>query len=212
MIKGEGNRRRKCKECEVKIPACDGLVVGVNFVCSRDCAFKLANKALSKSRDRQKQKAKREHKEKKKEATARHRERKKQVMRRSDWYSKLQKLVNQLVRIRDIGKPCPTCGRNGEDIAWDAGHFIPQKGSDPRRFMMKNNHRQCVYCNQYGSGRRAEYRIWMIEKYGLEFVEWLECDSNHKSLKEQFPHWSDIENAIAKARKEIRELGFNPSI
>lgn len=213
MIKGKGNRKRTCKNCDNKEKrAHEGFVVGVNWVCSQKCAFELGNKALSKHRERQKVKAKQSQAKAEREANKAHRERKKEVMSRQAWYGKYQILVNQLVRLRDIGKPCPTCGRNGEHIDWDAGHFIPQKGYDPRRFYMKNNHRQCVYCNQYGGGKRAEYRIWMIETYGLEYVEWLECDANHPSLKEQFPHWSDIESAIIKARKLLRENGVNPNV
>lgn len=212
MIRGAGNRKRKCKACNKEMRAHEGFIAGVNFVCNQDCAYTLTMIALESSRKRQAVKARQTQVEKEKAARAKHREQKKKVMSRTAWYAKYQRLVNQLVRIRDIGKPCPTCGRNGEDIAWDAGHFIPQKQADPRRFYMKNNHRQCVHCNQYGSGRRAEYRIWMIETYGLEFVEWLECDANHKPLKEVYPHWSDIDAAIAEARKEIRDKGFNPVI
>ena len=102
MIKGEGNRKRKCKECELKIPACEGLIVGVNFVCSIKCAYKLGNKALSKTRERQKQKAKRMHEENKKKATAKHRERKKQVKRSSDHRSEAQDLFNKMRRLEEL--------------------------------------------------------------------------------------------------------------
>ena len=59
---------------------------------------------------------------------------------------------------------------------------------------------------------RAEYRDFIKRKYGKEHLNWLESVSNHKSLKEVFPHWSDIEKEIVKIRKEIRALGFKPVV
>lgn len=199
------NSKRKCAFCGDRKLANSMHIHGSQAFCNKEHFIEYAtsqSKRLIKKGDAIRRK----------ESNKAHRERKKAVMTRSQWYSKYQALVNQLVRLRDEGNPCPTCGVNGENVSWDAGHFIPQKASDPRRFYMKNNHRQCVHCNQYGSGRRAEYRIWMIDKYGLEFVEWLECDANHLSLKEQFPHWSDIESAIVEARKELRSAGITPSV
>ena len=203
-------RLRKCKHCGSKKEADEGFQTPVMWFCCGECAYKYGNKLIQTQRDKAARKAKQSQEKKEKAARAKHRERKKEVMSRSQWYDKLQALVNQYVRFRDLGKPCPTCGRNGEDIAWDAGHFIPQKGYDPRRFDLTNNHRQCVYCNQYGGGKRAEYREWMINKYGLEHVEHLECEVNHKPLKEQFPVWQDIENEIKRYRKLLRDNGITP--
>ena len=50
MIKGEGNRKRRCKSCDVKIPACEGLICGVNFVCSIKCAYQLGKKQIDKQK------------------------------------------------------------------------------------------------------------------------------------------------------------------
>lgn len=69
MFKGQGNRKRTCKNCgKTKIPACDGFIVGVNFVCSRDCAFELGNKAAQKSTAKAKAKIDRKTREEEKKA------------------------------------------------------------------------------------------------------------------------------------------------
>ena len=106
------------------------------------------------------------------------------------------------------GEPCFTCGlkQKFEDSpqAFHVGHFIPQKQVDPRRFMLANLRIQCYKCNTHNSGMRAEYRQRLIEEVGIEQVEWLECDVNHKSLKEQYPEVSDIQAETARYRKLIR--------
>ena len=45
-----------------------------------------------------------------------------------------------------------------------------------------------------------EYRKRLIEEKGLKFVEWLECEINHPSLKEKYPEIQDIKDEIAKYR------------
>ena len=56
-------------------------------------------------------------------------------------------------------------------------------------------------CNTHNSGMRMEYRQMLVEELGLEQVEWLECDANHKELKEQYPETSDIKSETSRYRK-----------
>ena len=210
MIKGEGNRKRKCKECETKIPACEGLICGVNFVCSIKCAYKLGNKALRKSRERQSKKAKREHQVREKEATARLRERKKELRPIKWWQDKLQRVVNYyVVHIRDADKPCCTCGTDSPSIKYDAGHYRTRAAAPELRYELTNIHKQCaINCNVYGSGMRTEYRGFIIHHYGLEHLDWL--DGKHDSLKEQFETWKDYEREIDRYNKIIKSHGHKP--
>ena len=46
-----------------------------------------------------------------------------------------------------------------------------------------------------------EYKQRLIEEVGIDRVNWLECDVNHKSLKEQYPDVSDIKKETARYRK-----------
>ena len=181
MIKGEGNRKRKCKECEVKIPACDGLIVGVNFVCSRECAFNLANKALSKSRERQKQKDKREHKEKRKEATARHRERKEEV-RPIKWYAdRAQREFNKYIRLRDKGIPCISCGKPDDGSHQrHASHYRSRGACSYLRFDESNVHASCSVCNNHMSGNISGYMPALIRKIGIKEFERIESSPKLK--------------------------------
>jgi hypothetical protein len=155
--------------------------------------------------------AHREAEKRQKEQKKKYSERLKELKPRSYWLNRLQTLVNQWVSYRDKDEPCCTCGTAKPDIKYDAGHFIPRKEVDPRRFELTNIHKQCsVVCNVHGSGKRAEYREFIRNKYGQEHLDWLESVANHKPLIEQFPERSDIENEMKRYRKMLRDVGIKP--
>ena len=207
------NKKRKCKQCgEYKLTE-EGIKTPLAWFCCRDHAVLFAQDKQAKQKKKQIAKAKQSQAKKEKAARADLRARKKEIMTRSQWYDKLQKLVNQWVKFRDKDQPCCTCGTTNQKIKYDAGHFIPQKGYDPRRFELTNIHKQCsMQCNQHGSGKRAEYREFIKEKYGEDHLFWIESEVEHKPLKEVFPHWSDIEKEIIRYRKLLRENGIKPIV
>lgn len=130
---------------------------------------------------------------------------KKSVKKRSEWYADLQTEVNKYVRLTQNDQPCCTCRTNKPDIKYDAGHFISVGANKDLRFELTNIHRQCsVQCNQFGSGMRYEYTLFIIDKYGQDHLDWLK--GPHKSLKEVFPTHKDIEAEIKRYRKLNREL------
>jgi hypothetical protein len=134
---------------------------------------------------------------------------KRKVRTREEWFNILGKLVNQYVNhVRDAGKPCCTCGKTS-DVKYDAGHYRSRGACKELRFELTNIHRQCsVNCNQHGSGMRHEYREFIINKYGKDHLDWL--DGPHPSLKEQFPHYTDIEAEAKRYRKLISDSGLKP--
>jgi len=103
------------------------------------------------------------------------------------------------------GEPCYTCDRpqkfSDSPQAFHVGHFMPAKMVDPRRFMLENLRMQCLKCNSYHSGRHGVYKEVMIKEMGADHVEWLECEANHKELKEQYPTTKDIQAEAARYRK-----------
>ncbi|AUR84259.1 NinG [Vibrio phage 1.052.A._10N.286.46.C3] len=207
MIKGTGNKKRTCKNCsKTKIPACEGFIAGVNFVCDFECANELALKARDKATEKRKAKVARLHKEEVKKTNTAHRERKKGTRKLIDWQRALRKLVQQYVKvIKDPGANCCTCG-NPE--ATEAGHYISVGANLNLQFELTNIHPQCHECNCHNSGRRAEYDKYILARYGQDHFDWL--NGAHLSLKDQFPHWSDYEEEILRYRKMLREAGFKP--
>jgi len=95
---------------------------------------------------------------------------------------KLTQIVfNKWIRKRDNGKPCISC-KNPTPKKVNAGHYIASGKSKFLTFNEHNVHLQCEYCNNFLSGNLLDYRINLIEKIGIERVEYLE-DNRHKTKK-----------------------------
>lgn len=114
--------------------------------------------------------------------------------------NKAQKAVNALVRYRDKDDPCISCGRFHEG-SYDAGHYRSRGAAPALRYNLDNIHKQCVPCNQHKSGNAIEYRIRLIQKIGIERVEWLEKDHESPKLKRD-----DYERIEAEAKQQLKEL------
>lgn len=107
------------------------------------------------------------------------------------WHMKAtQKAFNEYIRLRDKDLPCISCQRHHRG-QYHAGHFKTIGANPELRFTESNCHKQCAPCNNHKSGDIANYRINLVEKIGLEQVEWLEG-----------PH--DPKNYIIADLKEIR--------
>lgn len=204
--------KSKCKWCENRIETDEGIKTPVGFFCDIEHAFKYGSENKDKGRKKLIAKRNSDKKQKEKKEVARTRQRKKELMTRTEWYNKYQKLVNQYItKVRDVNEGCCTCGSTSQNIKYDAGHFFTRASRPDIRFELTNIHKQCsIKCNAHGSGMRKEYAEFIVKKYGKEHLEWLECEANHKALKEQYPHWSDIEKDIDRYRGLLREGGVNP--
>ena len=82
-----------------------------------------------------------------------------------------QAKINKLVRERDEGMPCISCG---EYKPLEAGHYIAVSKSTKLRYDLRNIHGQCRACNGHPLyGNLVNYRKGLISRCGLESVEWL---------------------------------------
>ncbi len=201
--------KRMCKHCKKWNE--DFIKTNIAVFCDVDCAYKFAVAKQEKEQAKLIKKLKSNGVKKEKAERAETKQRKKELMTRSQWYNRLQGLVNQYVRlVRDINEPCCTCGTSNPSIKYDAGHFFTRAARSDIRFELTNIHKQCsVRCNQHGSGMRNEHEKFIIEKYGQDHLDWLILEK--PPLKEQFPNWQDIELEILRYRKLLRENGVTPN-
>lgn len=133
-------------------------------VCSTPCAIELIN--LKKE-----QKAQREWNKEKKV-------RKDALKSKSDWLNDLQVVVNKYVRLRDSGKPCCSCDKPDDGTHQrHASHYRSVGACSALRFNLKNIHASCQQCNTAKSGNLLEFRIRLVAKHGVEYVEWLESQN-----------------------------------
>lgn len=96
----------------------------------------------------------------------------------ADATRKAQAAFNRWVRVRDSDQPCISCGAMPGETRYggtrDAGHYRSIGACPQLRFEPLNCHGQCSRCNQHLSGNTVEYRIRLVERIGLQAVEWLE--------------------------------------
>lgn len=112
-----------------------------------------------------------------------------------------QTLVNKYVRVRDNLQPCISCGFKGDSRQWHAGHYMPMGNNGSIRYHEDNIHKQCSICNNHLSGNLAMYRISLIEKIGLEKVEWLESEKQPKKWTVE-----ELQEIIKHYRQKLKEV------
>jgi len=75
---------------------------------------------------------------------------------------KLDRLMSEMVRRRDAGKPCISCGKR---TLLQAGHFVKRKPL-PTRWHPFNVNGECSGCNGFDSGHLLGYLDGLNERYG----------------------------------------------
>ena len=186
-------KQHKCKECGEYYTK----FRSTQQVCSVKCAMAMGKRKAEEKR-------KKLEKADRLEASRRMRERKEKLKSRSDWLKDLQRVFNEFIRLRDADLPCISCGRYHQG-QWHAGHYRSVGACPELRFNEDNAHKQCSACNNHLSGNILEYRLGLIEKIGLERVEFLER-KDHPPLKLSV---EEIKDLIKVYRAKVRELKKN---
>tara|TARA_R110002012_G_scaffold116172_1_gene263591 strand:+ start:63 stop:623 length:561 start_codon:yes stop_codon:yes gene_type:complete len=183
------NSKRKCPYCEKHQKADTMLIVGIQAFCNKDhyIEHQVANKSKLVEKGR---------KIKRKE----HAKAKERVKTRAEWLRDAQKWFNKYVRLRDRYEPCISCQRyhTGQ---YHAGHYLSVGANPELRFNELNNNKQCSACNNHLSGNIVNYRPNLINKIGIESVEWLE--GPHKPAKYTIEQLKEI---IAKYKAKCKEI------
>jgi hypothetical protein len=108
-----------------------------------------------------------------------------------------QQVFNKYIRTRDSENGWFTCISCGQTLTIDkmnAGHYAPVKSSSALRFNEYNVNGECAWSNGFDEFHLIGYRKNLINKIGLEMVEWL--DNNARARK----NWtrSELEEIIVK--------------
>ena len=107
----------------------------------------------------------------------------------SELEAEAKKSFQKYIRLRDKDLPCISCG-NANTTDWAGGHYFSAGMYSGLIFDERNCHKQCNnYCNCQLSGNLLEYRKGLINRFGFQFVNQLEVDSdrlrNYKWTREQ---------------------------
>ena len=177
-------KQKTCKVCKTKFTPERPFQTW----CSYDCAIELAQKRIETKKEKDRIKASRELKEAK--------ERNKT---RAKWMKEAQTVFNAFIRARDKDLPCISSGRFTG--AFDAGHYRSVGSCPELRFNELNCHRQTVHDNQHLHGNLIEYRKRLIDRIGLDKVEWIESkhEPKHYSIE-------DLKQIKAEYKQKLKEI------
>ncbi len=151
-------KQRRCKVCNEVFTPNRPLVP----VCSPKCAIDYTNKLKA-------------NKAKKEKSIL-----KEKLKTLSDLEAEAKKSFQRYVRLRDKDLPCISCN-NSNTNDWAGGHYFSAGMYSGLMFDERNCHKQCnTHCNKYLSGNLLEYRKGLIKRFGTEFVEKLEFESDQK--------------------------------
>lgn len=181
------NSKKRCKQCKTYVQANDGVILPGGFFCTVDHAIVFANRKASEAKKKTiKQDARKARRNPKAEAL------------------KVAQLLARISNADDNGYcTCVTCGYKGlYNEYFDGGHYIAKGGSSYWMLDPRNIHPQCKSCNghgmQYGN-KESEYALWMVDKYGREFVDHMHATKS-KIIKRSSKDYDDF---IARAKAEI---------
>lgn len=176
-----------CKHC--KAPAT--LKIQMANYCSLDCAYKRARQLQDKARVEKERKAKQEH-----------RQRKELLKSRSEWLKMAQVEFNKFIRLRDEKEPCISCNKPNDGRHQRHASHYKSRGAFPElAFNELNCHASCSQCNNFLSGNLVPYRSALIDKIGIDKVEWLE--GAHDPLKLSI---DEIKALIAEYKSKFKAL------
>lgn len=125
------------------------------------------------------------------------------------WEERCQSAVNAyVVKVRDKGEGCISCGTRNPNIQYCAGHFRTRKAASQHRYNLDNLHKQCNHhCNMQLSGNIQNYRPALITKIGLDKVDALINDNSTRryTIPELDEMTKDFRRMLREAEKDLPE-------
>jgi len=118
------------------------------------------------------------------------------------------KACNEYIRARDRGIPCISCDKPDDGSHQrHASHYRPGTNS-ALKFHEFNVNASCQQCNTEKSGNLTAYRPKLIDKIGVDAVEWLEGDSCHRGYKYTLEDVIEIKEYYREKLKSLKENRF----
>ena len=123
------------------------------------------------------------------------------LMTIQDYVKLAQTVFNKYIRLRDAGNVCISCGKKINGVE-HASHYLSAGGHSNVRFHEDNVWTSCYKCNVMLSGNQIEYRKQLINKIGVERVEWLE-ENGSKQKKYSIEELKEIIKIYKAKCKEL---------
>ena len=122
----------------------------------------------------------------------------------TNWKSKLQDRVNEIVRLIDIGQPCLAREYHANQV--HAGH-IYSRGSTPNlKFNLHNIHRQSAQSNHF-QNEDGLLREGLVKEYGKDYFDFIGNMRNCEPLKYSNEEYHDFYKKAHEIAKELKKQG-----
>lgn len=97
----------------------------------------------------------------------------------------LQPNINKIARFIDYGQPCIATGNYGKE---NGGHYIAVGANRTIALNLHNIHLQSFESNHFKGGDQLKYREGIIDRYGVNYIEFMEglqaCPAIHLSKQD----------------------------
>lgn len=190
-------KQKTCKICKAKFTPKNPLAL----VCDYKCSLTYANLHLKKTELKKAKLKKAENKEKLKD-----------LENLSYWNNLLQKDINKIVRLIDVGCPCISSGRKYRSDD-QAGHMYSIGSTPSLRFNLLNLWSQSITDNMHLSGNLLNYRQRLVD-FGL--IIFIEAEKINypvlKLSKEQIKDTLPIAKSIIKELLRRNEVDSLPRL
>jgi hypothetical protein len=118
---------------------------------------------------------------------------------------KTKKAVHQMVRLRDEGKPCISCGTPWNK-SFQAGHCYSANNYRSIKFDFFNINGQCEKCNLFESGNETEYLLRLPNIIGdKEFQKLKKRALNDKKFNKKWTK-EELKEIREEAKQIIKQL------
>lgn len=116
------------------------------------------------------------------------------------------KVCHEYIRLRDVNKPCISCGTQYKND-FDAGHFYSAGKFSNLKFNEFNINGQCIQCNRFNEGNEANYRINLPERIGLNALDELDFLAAEYKKQSSFK-WDkeDLKEIKSYYKNKIKKL------
>lgn len=135
---------------------------------------------------------------------AKDRARREKLKRPSEWEDECRQIVQKIARLRDRADGCISChvGPNYTG-RWHGSHYRPAGNNAAVQFHLWNIHKSCAQCNLFKGGNLGPYRLRLVEKIGLEKVEWLE--SQNQPVKTNVEYLKRFKAVMGKKLRRLEK-------
>jgi hypothetical protein len=178
-------KQKTCKICKAKFTPQNPL----QLVCDYQCSIEYSKIHLKKTELKKAKLKKSENKVKLDELKS-----------LSHWNNLLQKDINKIIRLIDVGCPCISSGRpyRSDD---QAGHFYSIGSNPALRFNLLNLWSQSIKDNMHNSGNLLNYRQSLVDNGLIELIEEQKLKYPVLKLSKE-----QIKSTLPIAKSIIREL------